>query len=227
MKRPKTITDEELEYVRERTLSGDSLSMIARDLKKSAKTICRCRAYLDIEGVGNSEMTEDEKEQIIRLARKGWTKAKISAAVQRSHSSVLKVCKAAGIESIRNYGGKNDSARLRALSFLSLGYSMKKVAKIVSVEEELVRQWSKEDLDAKLPAKRIAKRVNLNWIRVEDDDGTETWQCRATMRQVSLTMREAKTWLLLDPWREGTFKSREEALIAAKEALKLTCSEPK
>ena len=190
--------------------------MIAKALRRSTKTICRCRAHLGVEGVGTPPLTEKEKDLIIKYARKGWTTTKIAAAVQRSHSSVTKVCRASGITMSKKFGGKNDSARLRALSFLGLGYSAKKVAKIVCVDEDLVRHWATEDVDTKLPARRVSKSVKLNWVRIEDVDGTETWQCRGTMRQVSLTMREAKSWLVLDPWIDEVFKSREDALNAAR-----------
>lgn len=193
--------------------------MIAKALKKSSKTIMRCRQHLGITGTRVSDLTEAEKDQIIKLARKGWGTTKISAFIGRSTSSVLKVCNAAGITMPKQLGGRSSAARLRALSFLSLGYSMKKVADIVGIEEDLVRDWAKEDADTKLPARRVSKTVLMDWLRVDDVDDTETWQCKVTFKQVSVTMRGKGDWLLLDPWTEGAFKSRQDALNAAKKMI--------
>jgi predicted transcriptional regulator len=214
-KRP-PLSLEEIASIKARALAGETTGEIATALGRSTRAVDRVKVALGLNTLRaeRQRMTEAEIDRIGQLCKQGLSVQQICATTRRSQQSVLKAIRLKGLQPLKQMRGVPYRCKLRALSFVGLGYSTAKVAKLCGITQAQLRQWLKEDADTPLP--KQARKVAHGWRLVEVVEGTESWQCEDTGLQIALTRRTLKQWLLLDPWSEEIFTTRLAALDRAK-----------
>jgi len=207
---------EEIATIKARTLAGEPTGQIAKALGRSTRAVNRVKQAL---GLGSpapkvKAMSDAEIDHIGRLCKQGLSVPEIMKISKRSSSSVLKAIRLKGLQPLKQMHGESERCRLRALSFVALGYSSAKVAKLCGVTQDQVKQWMKADADISLP-KQMPKHIR-GWRLVEIVEGAESWQDESTGLQATVARRIRREWRLLDPWSEEIFITRQAALDRAR-----------
>ncbi len=207
---------EEVATIKARTLAGETTGDLAKALGRSTRAVNRVKVALGLNEprVERKRLSEAEIDRIGQLCKQGLRVHEICQIAKRSQQSVLKAIRRKGLQPLKQMHGVTYRCKLRALSFVGLGYSTAKVAKLCGITQAQLRQWLKEDTDTPLP--KQTRKMAPGWRLVEIVEGTESWQCEDTGLQIALTRRTLKQWLLLDPWSEEIFTTRLAALDRAK-----------
>ena len=216
MPRKTPLSPEEIASIKARALAGETTGQIAKALGRSTRAVDRVRLALglNVPRVERKRLTEAEIDRIGQLCKQGLSVPEICETTRRSPSTVLKAIRLKGLRPLKQMHGVTYRCKLRALSFVGLGYSTAKVAKLCGITQAQLRQWIKEDADTPLP-KQTSKQAP-GWRLVEIIEGVESWQCTETGLHACVTNRTLNQWRLLDPWSEEIFTTRVAALDRAK-----------
>ena len=216
MPRRPPLSLEEITIIKARARAGETTGEIATAIGRSTRAVDRVRLALglNVPRVERKRLTEAEIDHIGKLCKQGLSVPEIMKITRRSSSSVLKAIRLKGLQPLKQMHGVTYRCKLRALSFVGLGYSTAKVAKLCGVTQAQLRQWIKEDTDTPLP--RQTPKLRAGWRLVEIIEGTESWQCTETGLHACVTNRTLNQWRLLDPWSEEIFTTRVAALDRAK-----------
>lgn len=216
MPRRPPLSLEEITIIKARARAGETTGEIATAIGRSTRAVDRVRLALglNVPRVERKRLTEAEIDHIGKLCKQGLSVPEIMKITRRSSSSVLKAIRLKGLQPLKQMHGESERCRLRALSFVALGYPSAKVAKLCGVTQDQVKQWMKADADISLP-KQMPKHIR-GWRLVEIVEGAESWQDESTGLQATVARRIRREWRLLDPWSEEIFITRQAALDRAR-----------
>ena len=170
-KRP-PLSLEEIASIKARALAGETTGEIATALGRSTRAVDRVKVALGLNAprAERKRLTEAEIDRIGQLCKQGLSVPEIAQITQRSTSTVLKAIRLKGLQPLKQMRGVTYRCKLRALSFVGLGYSTAKVAKLCGVTQAQLRQGAPSNSGCCL-IRGLKRSSPPGWLRLIEPRG--------------------------------------------------------